>query len=52
MNSDINRIACVIGTRPEAVKMASVIVELSKRTNVETVVISTGQHRDMVNPFP
>lgn len=38
-------IACVIGTRPEAIKMAPVIRELRRR-QVPHCVITTGQHRD------
>lgn len=38
-------IACVIGTRPEAIKMAPVIRELRRR-QVAHRVITTGQHRD------
>lgn len=38
-------IACVIGTRPEAIKMAPVIRELRRR-QLPHCVITTGQHRD------
>lgn len=40
-------IAVVLGTRPEAVKLAPVICAL-RRADVPTAVFSTGQHRDMV----
>src|SRR6056297_444287 len=40
-------VLCVIGTRPEAVKMAPVIHELSQR-GIPRIVLSTGQHRDLV----
>lgn len=40
-------IAVVLGTRPEAVKLAPVICAL-RRADVRTAVFSTGQHRDMV----
>ena len=44
------RIAVVIGTRPEAIKMAPVIIELRKAAeHVETIVISTAQHRQMLD---
>ena len=39
----------VIGTRPEAIKLAPVILELKKRSEFETVVLKTGQHTDMVD---
>ena len=41
-------IAVLFGTRPEAIKLAPVIVELRSR-DVPTLVIATGQHRDMVD---
>ena len=40
----------VIGTRPEAIKMAPVIKELRKHPDrVHSVVCSTGQHREMLD---
>ena len=41
-------VAVVMGTRPEAIKLAPVIHELG-RQNVQTSVISTGQHREMLD---
>jgi len=42
-------IACIIGTRPDALKMAPVIVELGRRPQaVRPLVIATGQHREML----
>ncbi len=44
------RIAVVIGTRPEAIKMAPVIHSLKKHPDLfEIVVISTSQHRQMLD---
>jgi UDP-N-acetylglucosamine 2-epimerase (non-hydrolysing) len=40
------KIICVIGTRPEVIKVAPVVVELQKEH--EVIVVSTGQHREMV----
>lgn len=37
-------VLCVIGTRPEAVKMAPVILQLRNRAGVSTRVVMTGQH--------
>lgn len=34
----------VMGTRPEAIKLCPVILELRKREDIRTVVLSTGQH--------
>ena len=39
------KIATILGTRPEIIKMAPIIDELSKR-DIEQVVIHTGQHYD------
>lgn len=40
----------VLGTRPEAIKMAPVIKELGKHaTGVRSVVCSVGQHREMLD---
>jgi UDP-N-acetylglucosamine 2-epimerase (non-hydrolysing) len=46
----MKKILFVIGTRPEAIKMAPVIQEARKRENDWLVrVISTGQHREMLH---
>src|SRR5580693_1241847 len=43
------KIACVVGTRPEAIKMAPVVAELRKFSGeVDTQLVSTGQHREML----
>jgi UDP-N-acetylglucosamine 2-epimerase (non-hydrolysing) len=41
-------IAVVFGTRPEAIKLAPVILELRERA-VPHVVVTTGQHRELVD---
>jgi UDP-N-acetylglucosamine 2-epimerase (non-hydrolysing) len=43
------RAAVVIGTRPEAIKLAAVVSELRRR-GMQTTIIGTGQHRDLVDP--
>ena len=44
------RIIAVLGTRPEAIKLALVIHELRRRSQeFETAVIHTGQHRTMLD---
>ncbi|QTV80393.1 UDP-N-acetylglucosamine 2-epimerase [Microbacterium sp. NIBRBAC000506063] len=45
------RVGVVLGTRPEAIKLAPVIDALRSRPGYEPVVISTGQHRDLVEPL-
>src|SRR5262249_5573921 len=46
--ANIIRVAVVVGTRPEAIKLAPVIQQLRRRSSFETLVVSTGQHREMV----
>ena len=44
------RLLFVFGTRPEAIKMAPVVLEAQKRSDTfETVVCVTGQHREMLD---
>jgi UDP-N-acetylglucosamine 2-epimerase (non-hydrolysing) len=44
------RVIAVLGTRPEAIKLALVIHELRRRsTEFETAVVHTGQHRTMLD---
>src|SRR6185437_5399597 len=45
------RIMCVVGTRPEAIKMAPVIRALRARGWAAVSVLSTAQHRDLVAPL-
>ena len=43
------RIGIVLGTRPDAIKMAPVVLELRRHSHeFDPVVISTGQHRQML----
>lgn len=44
------KIMIVFGTRPEAIKMAPLVLELKKRNNIECIVCTTGQHREMLDP--
>lgn len=43
------RVMSIIGTRPEAIKMAPVIRELALNSQIESIVCSTGQHRQMLD---
>lgn len=43
------RILSVIGTRPEAVKMAPVVQRLRQTPGIESVVCATAQHRQMLD---
>ena len=42
------KVFVVFGTRPEAIKMCPLILELKKTEGIECVVCLTGQHREML----
>jgi UDP-N-acetylglucosamine 2-epimerase (non-hydrolysing) len=43
------RVMSVFGTRPEAIKMAPVVLGLKKQEGIESVVCVTAQHRQMLD---
>ena len=44
------KVMTVFGTRPEAIKMAPVVLELKKHPDqIQTVVAVTAQHRQMLD---
>ncbi len=43
------KVMTVFGTRPEAIKMAPLAIELKKYDNIESVVCVTAQHRQMLD---
>ncbi|MFP4498017.1 MAG: non-hydrolyzing UDP-N-acetylglucosamine 2-epimerase [Vulcanimicrobiota bacterium] len=45
------KVTLIFGTRPEAIKMAPVYMELKKNPNIQTGVIVTAQHREMLDQF-
>lgn len=45
----MKKIMLVFGTRPEAIKMCPLVNELKKRSEIQTVVCVTGQHRQMLD---
>lgn len=45
----MKKVMLVFGTRPEAIKMCPLVLELKKRKSIETVVCVTGQHRQMLD---
>src|SRR4051812_18637816 len=49
MGSLRTRVAVVLGTRPEVIKLAPVVRELERHPAYEPVVISTGQHRQLLD---
>ena len=44
----MKKVMLVFGTRPEAIKMCPLVIELKKRKSIETIVCVTGQHREML----
>lgn len=45
------RVVVLFGTRPEAIKLAPVIVALRKRRGVDVSICVTGQHKEMLEPI-
>ncbi|MGZ5279270.1 MAG: hypothetical protein ACXWC9_04980 [Pseudobdellovibrionaceae bacterium] len=44
----MKRVSMIIGTRPEAIKMAPVYLALRKKFGSSVQLISTGQHRELL----
>lgn len=44
----MKRVLVVMGTRPEAIKLCPIVLEMKRRRTLETVVCSTGQHAEML----
>ncbi|MAJ81441.1 MAG: UDP-N-acetylglucosamine 2-epimerase (non-hydrolyzing) [Legionellales bacterium] len=47
--NDKKKILVIFGTRPEAIKMAPVVLGLKKTSSFQTLVCVTGQHREMLD---
>ena len=47
--SPLRRLAIVIGTRPEAIKLAPVVLEAERSGQFDVQVIRTSQHREMLD---
>ena len=45
----MKKILLVFGTRPEAIKMCPLVLELKRRKTLKTVVCVTGQHKEMLS---
>ncbi|MFP7733901.1 non-hydrolyzing UDP-N-acetylglucosamine 2-epimerase [Priestia aryabhattai] len=43
------KVMTIFGTRPEAIKMAPLVLELNKRNEFESIVVVTAQHREMLD---
>ncbi len=44
----MKKVLMAFGTRPEAIKMCPLVIELKKSERLETIVCVTGQHREML----
>src|SRR5712692_5847902 len=49
--ADRQRVLCVFGTRPEVIKLAPVLRALQSRADIDTLVVSSGQHTSLLYPF-
>ena len=47
--ASMKKVMVVFGTRPEAIKMCPLVLELRKRKSMQTIVCVTGQHRQMLD---
>ena len=45
----MKHVMVVMGTRPEAIKLCPLIMELKRRKTMQVTVCSTGQHREMLD---
>ena len=45
----MKKVMLVFGTRPEAIKMCPLVLELKKRESIKTIVCVTAQHRQMLD---
>ena len=50
-STDKRRVLVIIGTRPEAIKMAPLVKALKNDQDTEVAVCATGQHTDMAFPI-
>ena len=47
----IQKVLVALGTRPEAIKLAPVVLELNRRREFRCVLCVTSQHREMLEPM-
>ncbi|MCK1975857.1 UDP-N-acetylglucosamine 2-epimerase (non-hydrolyzing) [Jeotgalicoccus huakuii] len=45
----MKKIMTIFGTRPEAIKMAPLVLEMKKDESIEPIVVVTAQHREMLD---
>ena len=49
MENNRIKVMSVFGTRPEAIKMAPLVLELQRHEEIESLVCITAQHREMLD---
>lgn len=49
INATPIKICCILGTRPEVIKMAPIIAKLKQESWADVTVIATAQHREMLD---
>jgi len=49
MSQNKLRVMSIFGTRPEAIKMAPLLLELDRRPEIESICCLTAQHREMLD---
>lgn len=49
MEKSLRRVVLVVGTRPEAIKLAPVMLAMKRHEGISPVLLNTGQHSNAVN---
>lgn len=44
-----HKVICVVGTQPEAIKMAPIILALKREPTLDVRVLATAQHRHLLD---
>ncbi|KRL93618.1 non-hydrolyzing UDP-N-acetylglucosamine 2-epimerase [Limosilactobacillus equigenerosi] len=44
----MRKVMIIFGTRPEAIKMIPIIKELNQQAGLQSIIVTTGQHRELV----
>jgi UDP-N-acetylglucosamine 2-epimerase (non-hydrolysing) len=47
----MGKICLIVGTRPEIIKVAPIVMEFRKREFRDYIVVNTGQHKDLAAPY-
>lgn len=47
----MNKITFIIGTRPELIKVAPVILELKRQNICQCEIVNSAQHKDLLDPY-